>query len=545
MPPHPTGAKHEADPQPLLVLQRDGRLPHRRLRPQPRHQLADRKQHLRSTHRLQRQRRQRRLRPRRLRRLRRPRRLHRPLQHLRLQRHVPRRRQHHPHRQRRRKPGTPRRLSPAGHQPADQQGQPVQLPRSRPGRRQPLQRHRPGRRSVRSLVTAHRPAPATTLCRAVGWIPERALLVARSIDAAPTTHAAVTKVLFHSYHYPPIGGSGAQRPLKMSRYLSELGYDLIVITGSGARVDRWAPKDETLASEIPPELVVRRLPAASEPETATRWEDRAERWLWMASPWVRWWVDESAKLGVDAGADADLIYVWMQPYASAAAGVSLSRKLGKPWVADLGDPWALDEMMVYPTRIHHRRELQRMEEMLSTASAIVMSTDEAVHRLLDRFPQFASKRVVAIPNGYDAADFERPVARRPGETFRIVQTGYLHTQLGREHRRWLPLRRVLGGSTQGLDIRTRSHVYVVEAINRLLARDPTLVSSLDFEIAGVLTEADREVAARCRVSRLHGYVTHAESIELIRTADLLFLPMQNLPPGVRATIVPGKTYEYL
>lgn len=355
----------------------------------------------------------------------------------------------------------------------------------------------------------------------------------------------MTKVLFHSYHYPPIGGSGAQRPLKMSRYLSELGHDLIVITGSGARVDRWAPKDETLASEIPPELVVRRVASASEPETATRWEDRAERWLWMPSPWVRWWVDESAKLGVDAGAEADLIYVWMQPYASAAAGVSLSRKLGKPWVADLGDPWALDEMMVYPTRIHHRRELQRMEEILLTASAIVMSTDEAVRRLLDRFPQFASKRVVAIPNGYDAADFERPVEHRRGETFRIVQTGYLHTQLGREHRRLLPLRRVLGGSTQGLDIRTRSHVYVVEAINRLLARDPTLVSSLDFEIAGVLTEADREVAARCRVSRLHGYVTHAESIELIRTADLLFLPMQNLPPGVRATIVPGKTYEYL
>ena len=31
----------------------------------------------------------------------------------------------------------------------------------------------------------------------------------------------------------------------------------------------------------------------------------------------------------------------------------------------------------------------------------------------------------------------------------------------------------------------------------------------------------------------------------MRTADLLFLPMQNLPKGARATIVPGKTYEYL
>jgi glycosyltransferase involved in cell wall biosynthesis len=31
----------------------------------------------------------------------------------------------------------------------------------------------------------------------------------------------------------------------------------------------------------------------------------------------------------------------------------------------------------------------------------------------------------------------------------------------------------------------------------------------------------------------------------MQSADLLFLPMQNLPPGIRATIVPGKTYEYL
>ena len=31
----------------------------------------------------------------------------------------------------------------------------------------------------------------------------------------------------------------------------------------------------------------------------------------------------------------------------------------------------------------------------------------------------------------------------------------------------------------------------------------------------------------------------------MRGADLLFLPMHNLPSGYRARIVPGKTYEYL
>jgi hypothetical protein len=44
---------------------------------------------------------------------------------------------------------------------------------------------------------------------------------------------------------------------------------------------------------------------------------------------------------------------------------------------------------------------------------------------------------------------------------------------------------------------------------------------------------------------MRSYVPPAESVALIRLADLLFLPMRDLPPGVRVTIVPGKTYEYL
>ena len=38
---------------------------------------------------------------------------------------------------------------------------------------------------------------------------------------------------------------------------------------------------------------------------------------------------------------------------------------------------------------------------------------------------------------------------------------------------------------------------------------------------------------------------HAETIELMRSADLLFLPMHDVPPGRRISIVPCKTYEYL
>ena len=353
------------------------------------------------------------------------------------------------------------------------------------------------------------------------------------------------RLLFHSYHFPPIGGSGAQRPLKMVRYLTELGYEPLVITGGGATADRWAPEDATLLGDLPPAVTIRRLPVSAHPETSSRWRGRAERWLGARSPWSRWWVEGSVKLGREAGAGADLIYVWMQPYDSAAAGAALSRALGKPWVADLGDPWALDEMMVYPTALHRRAELKRMRKVLGTAAAIVMSTPEAVRRLLADFPELADRPVVAIPNGFDAADFKTPDPPRLDAAFRIVHTGYLHTELGLEHRRRLPLRRVLGGSVPGLDILTRSHVFVVDAITTLLDREPALRDVVELHLAGVLNDTDRAIAARCPVAQLHGYVSHAEAIALLRSADLLFLPMQKLPPGVRATIVPGKTYEYL
>ena len=331
----------------------------------------------------------------------------------------------------------------------------------------------------------------------------------------------------------------------MARFLHELGWDPVVVTGGGATADRWAPEDETLVAEIPPELEVHRLPAAAEPEGASRWRGRAERWLFLRPRWSQWWIEGSTELGAQAPGDVDLIYVWMQPYDSAYSGAELSRRLGKPWVADLGDPWALDEMMVYPSALHRRRDLARMGKQLGTAAAIVMSTPEAVRRLLAEFPRLADRPVVAIPNGFAAEDFDGASPERTDGTFRIVHTGYLHTELGLQHRRSLPLRRVLRGSVPGLDILTRSHVHLVEAVNRLLAEDPSLRDSFELHLAGVLTEADREVAARCPVVKLHGYVTHADSIELMRSANLLFLPMQNLPPGVRATIVPGKTYEYL
>jgi glycosyltransferase involved in cell wall biosynthesis len=185
-----------------------------------------------------------------------------------------------------------------------------------------------------------------------------------------------------------------------------------------------------------------------------------------------------------------------------------------------------------------------MRRVLSSASAIVMNTQDAAVALRRRLPELSAKRLEVIPNGYDAEDFAEAVIPAGDDRFRIVHTGALHTALGDRTRRTGRVRRVLGGQS-GVDILTRSHVFLLDALARLRARHPGVGERIELHLAGGLDAADRRAAQAAGVPICdHGYLSHRDSVALVRSADLLFLPMHDLPPGRRARIVPGKTYEY-
>jgi glycosyltransferase involved in cell wall biosynthesis len=137
------------------------------------------------------------------------------------------------------------------------------------------------------------------------------------------------------------------------------------------------------------------------------------------------------------------------------------------------------------------------------------------------------------------------VPSRDDGAFRIVHTGSMHTDLGHDHRKTQRMRRLLGGTSVDVDILTRSHVYLVQAIERLIATDPSAAGRIELHLAGDLTDADRAVNARHGFVRAHGHLPHDETLALMRSADLLFLPMHELPPGRRAGLVPCKAYEYV
>ena len=354
------------------------------------------------------------------------------------------------------------------------------------------------------------------------------------------------RLLFIAYYFPPLGGAGVQRTQKFVKYLAAEGISPIVVTGPASVDNRWSPLDATLDREIPPQVEVYRVPGPV-PGGGNTIQRRFRKLLSLPQPYSQWWVRGGIHAASNVGAGVDLILATMSPFESAEIAAKLSKQFNVPWVADLRDPWALDEMQVYPSALHRSIETMKMRRLLSTAELIIMNTPEAVAALKVAFPKFRENRALSITNGFDEDDFMPPTLARPDSKFRIVHSGFLHTNAGLQFRKqsW---QRLLGGAAPGVDVLTRSHTFLLEAVDRWCTRNPHVSADLELVFAGAYTSDDRAIASRSSVTKaisFTGYIPHSASVALIRSADLLFFPMHNLPVGRRARIVPGKLYEYM
>src|SRR5215217_546208 len=253
------------------------------------------------------------------------------------------------------------------------------MPRSSPRAVTSRKRHRTAAWRARFMtvrlgpVRSRSPTPSfRSACKGapnLGGMP-RALLVAR--------------------HFPPIGGAGVHRTVGSVRHLASRGYDVVLVTGPGQQRGRWDFQDPGLLAGIPDGAEIHRVDGP-EPAGPGRLLGKLEHLAQRPSEWVRWWVDQAVELGARVGADADVVIASCAPYETAHAGARLAARLGVPWVADLEDPWALDEMRLYPTGLHHRLDRHRMRRALRGAPAIIRPAREAAPRARESFPGRADR----------------------------------------------------------------------------------------------------------------------------------------------------------
>jgi len=375
----------------------------------------------------------------------------------------------------------------------------------------------------------------------------------------------VKKVLLIAYYFPPIGGSGTQRPAKFVKYLPECGWQPYVISTDRPYGDGAEGRDETLLADIPPGVRVWRVPTP-QPQPV----QRLARWVgWrpkrtndgiaaqpgvVAAPLPRlspvtrirrallaplylienppvdpafYWALRIVPLAqrIIRQEGIDVVLTTVPPWSALLTGALLRRLTGRPWVADFRDPWTANEFTYDPSPARRRCDERLERYLLARADAVISVTAPWLQGLQARVVgPAAAKPFVLIPNGWDRADFPDLDAVRAGLPPPAAGDGrivLLHP----------------GSAYRG------EPLPLLWALNRLAA-DGAEPERLRFHFVGYVHPEDRRAIADSPHSRLFQLdpdrVPHDQVLRLMREAHVLLLLLRK-GPGASS----GKVFEYM
>jgi glycosyltransferase involved in cell wall biosynthesis len=332
------------------------------------------------------------------------------------------------------------------------------------------------------------------------------------------------KVLLVTMYYPPAGGGGVQRPLKLATHLPSLGIETHVLAPDDPK---WLHRDEELRP--PTQAFVHRArylgPKARLPseelrgltgvDLALAQARLAGRRLLLPDASVTWAptaIPAAVRIVRNEGIDA--VVTTSPPLSMNLIGASVKKLTGVPWLADQRDSLVQNADRRFERKTVQAKEkaLERVVRLVANNADGIVAVSDAIADELRGFDPSGPVRV--IPNGCDFDDFAG-LEYTPGDRFRITHTGSFFGK--RNPRAFLSAL-----ASSGLD--------------DVVARFVGDFRSVDREWVKELELGDR--------LELLDYLPHRRALELQRDseANLLLLP----EAAGRGKVVPsGKIFEYL
>lgn len=346
-----------------------------------------------------------------------------------------------------------------------------------------------------------------------------------------------TSVLLVAYSFPPVGGAGVQRMLKLAKYLPEYGFRVTVLTVKNPSVPVF---DHSLLDELPREVDVVRATtlepgyaakklawqAASSPRSslagdAIRAAKRAVQGILAPDPQLLWLPDAARRAMERAALRKDDIVLISGPPFSAFLLAPLFRAASVRVFLDYRDEWSTYresyEMGASPwgKTVGHFLE----PRLLRAASGIVTATPLFRDNLLSHYPFLHSCHVHSIPNGYDLSDFRdlEAVPTEPGFVLGYAGTVFRLTRM----------------------------VGLLEAVRRVHEREPTLSKKLRVRIMGRVVETEEASFSGMEalgVERV-GYVAHDKVLGELSRCHATLCVLSDVPGTER--IYPAKIFELM
>lgn len=350
---------------------------------------------------------------------------------------------------------------------------------------------------------------------------------------------AALRVLIITHQWPPVGGSGVQRAVKLAKYWSRAGVHVHVLT---AAHPRYSLMDPTLCDDVPADVTVHRVSGWDPASIAGRmadvarhlapnggnWSGLEDRVYWRASRltcrlgtveqekgWVRAAVRAAARIIREHS--IDVVVTTSPPHSVQHVGAQLVKDLGIPWIADIRDP--ITGHFAYSPRSLREDQYWRQIEwaVLRHARHAVVTCDDLADDWSTRLGAERDAFVSTITNGFDPDD-------RPART-RIRDGRFRLTHVGRFYRQ-------------------QSIKPLLSAVRQLRVRKPE-AAALELHVVGAISSGDRANMQPGDLAfiREQGYLNHHAALAELANADSLFL-MTPCNAGGRLCI-PGKTFEYL
>jgi glycosyltransferase involved in cell wall biosynthesis len=355
--------------------------------------------------------------------------------------------------------------------------------------------------------------------------------------AAGVVERRSVRVLVVSYAFPPTGGAGVQRVLKLVKYLPEHGAEPTVLTVANPS----APvSDDSLLRDVPPGVVVERT-RSLEPGYAlkraawsastghndgavralTRRAAGVARNLLVPDPQILW--QPSAQLAVARRLWRrldDVVFVSGPPFSQFLLAPLTRLGRGTALVLDYRDEWSTYRESYEMTSALAARAGAALEpRLLAHAQAVTTATEAFRAELRARFPFLDPERVVAIPNGYDPEDFADTYAAPPRHRFVATYAGTA--------------------------FRLTSPRALLDAVRLLHARSPELGRQLELRFVGRVV--DTEQAAFAGTERLGvkclGYLPHERVLGELAASHLTLCLLDEVPGAER--IYPAKIFELM
>ncbi|AHM59018.1 glycosyltransferase [Flammeovirgaceae bacterium 311] len=348
--------------------------------------------------------------------------------------------------------------------------------------------------------------------------------------------------LLISYYWPPSGGVGVQRWLKLTKYLPLEGWRPVVLTPENPAFDL---QDSALEKEVSADVEVLRLPIWEPYHLARKFSGKTEgamnygvgmesgqnRFAGRIMHWLRgnvllpdpriFWLNPASKFAMDIMEknEIEAIITTGPPHSMHLIGRSLKKKTALPWIADFRDPWSEWDVL---RRMHTGKLAMRLHQKLEKAvlkeADLVISATPGLSQSLERL---GGRPVHTLLNGLDLQALPQAFVqpKRPSK-FRIFHAGMLNEGRNPEH-----LWPVLASLCE-------QHSAFADAL------EVVLVGS----VSPLINPSERYPVLKDKL-QIKPPVPNQQVWEMMQQSAVLLLLVDRVPAG--RLVIPYKMYEYL